>query len=195
MDIDTTLKLIGALIAAIGGLWALIKYIIEKGSVAAAELKIECEVLSEKGEQKIVELTVNIFNAGASILVAEKISMKLKTLSLGDRLLLYDDIKKFGRLIFPHSVAKKCGPDKNDGFFLLVPYSTFVHPGVNQKYSFITVVDQSTDFLHAHVKITFPQRGQGIRNAILHVSRRIGLIQYSLSHIYEPSSIQKGFKV
>jgi len=196
MDIlDIILKLLGILIAGIGGLWALTKHIIERGLIPAAELDIECEVLSEKGNQKIVELTVIILNRGNSVLVAEKIRLKLKTLKSGDGLSLYDDRKKFGRLRFPHSAASNVTASKENTSFLLVPHDTFVQPGVSQKYAFITTVDQSTELIHAHAEFRYAQKPLVIQNGILEISRKMGLIQYSLQHIYQPHTIQKGFNV
>ncbi|MCP4343211.1 MAG: hypothetical protein GY799_31140 [Desulfobulbaceae bacterium] len=196
MDIlDPILKLLGVLIAGIGGLWGLTKYIIERGLVPAAELDIECDFLGEKEDQNIIELTFYIINKGNSVLVVEKIRLKLKTLQSKDRLSLYNDTKKLGRLIFPHSVSKSLAPDEEKDSFLLVPHDTFVQPGVVQQYSFITTVDKSTEFLHAHAEFRYAQKPLAIQNAILKVSRKMGLIQYSLKHIYEPHTIQKGFNV
>jgi len=204
------LKSIATLGVLVGGLWALTKYVIERGLVPAAEFDLDCNVIGEKDEHKIIEVTVHILNKGSSILVTENISLILKTICTNNTLSLYEDNRKLGRLIFPNSLSKdltkkqqnkvskdltKKQQNKVSQAFTLVPYNTFVQPSVDQKYPFVTFISRNVEFLYAQAEFQYAQKPTPIQSGILWVSRRIGLIQYTLQHIYEPHRVQRVFNV
>lgn len=196
--LDFSLKLIATIAAFVGGFWALTKYVIERGLVPAASLNIECEVIGEKAENKIIEVTVHITNQGSSVLVAKDIRLIFKTIGEKDELILYSDDKKYGRLRFPDPLNKTIeneAKEKTIVPFLLVPHDTFVQPGVDQKYSFVTTISKKVEFVHAHAEFQYAQKPKAIQNAVLKISRKTGLIQYSLEHIYCPHTIQRVFNV
>lgn len=195
--LEIFLKVLALLGVFIGGLWALTKFVVERGLLPASELDVECKIVGEKENKKIIEITVVINNKGSSTLVAKNISLKLKTICTGDNLSLYKDKRKFGRLQFPHSLSDDLTmhQNKEHGAFLLVPYNTFVQAGVCQKYSFVTSVSQNVEFIHAHAQFQYAQKPIFIQRGILWVSRQVGLIQYSLQHLYEPHTVQRAFNV
>jgi len=199
MEILTfSLQFVATIAALIGGLWALTKYVIERGLVPAANLAIECEVIGEKSETAIIEMTVHIINLGSSVLVAKNIQLTLKTINSKDDLALYEDHKKYGRLRFSNTLNKVIetgGGKRKLEPFILVPWDTFVQPGVDQKYSFVTTVSKEAEFLHAHAQFQYAQKPKTIQKAVLKVSRGIGLIQYSLEHIFSPHTIQRAFNL
>lgn len=205
---DFLMRLVAFLAALFGGLWALTTYIIERGLVPAAELDLSCEVVGKKsgtlktsgesnsGDFNIVEITIHIHNKGAAVLIANNIGLIVKYLTREDGLKLYTDERKFGRLQFPHSLGHEITRKKNyqgQRPFKLVPHDTFVQPNVNQKYSFVTVVGADVEFIHVHGEFQYAQKPLKIQTLLLRVSRKIGLIQYSLHHIYQPHTIQKVF--
>ena len=196
--LDIILKLIAAIAALIGGLWALTKYVIERGLVPAAELDLECDIVGEKDELKIIEITVHIFNKASSVLVAEEIRLILKCICKEDTTHIYDDERKFGRLQFPHSLSRDLTENRENTeieTLKLVPHDTFVQPNVDQKYSFVTAISNDVEFIHVHAEFQYAQKPKAVQDVVLRISRKIGLIQYSLQHIYKPHTIQKAFSV
>lgn len=197
-SLNIFIKILFALGSIIGGLWALTKYVIERGLVPAAELDLDCNVVGHKGKSKIIEMTVRIINKGSSILVAKDICLRLKTIEKDSTLSLYSDAQKYGRLRFPNSLSRAFAEDEEahkKETFELVPHDTFVQPGVDQKYSFVTRISEDSEFLHAHAEFQYAQKPTRFQKRILWISRRMGLIQYTLHHIYEPHTIQKVFNV
>ncbi len=197
--LNFSLKLIAAIAALIGGFWALTRYVIERGLVPAAELDVESDVIGEKSDNKIIEITVHIINKGSSVLVAKDIRLVLKTIDAKDDTVLYSDEKKYGRLKFPNPLNKvveeEAKQQKSIVPFLLVPHDTFVQPGVDQKYSFVTTISNTAEFVLVHAEFKYAQKPKAIQNAVLKISRTTGLIQYSLEHIYSAHTVQRAFNV
>jgi len=192
------IKFIATIGVMIGGLWAFTKYVIERGLVPPAELDLVCEVIGEKEEHKIIELTVHILNKGSSVLVAKNIRLILKAICTDNTPSLYEDGRKLGRLRFPISLSKELAKKQNNeerDAFTLVPHNTFVQPNVDQKYSFVTSISGNVEYLHAHAEFQYAQKPKAIQSGILWLSRQIGLIQYSLQHIYMPHTVQRVFNV
>ena len=207
---DFVLRFTAATAAVIGGIWALSKHIIERGLVPAAELDLDCEIvgrkkgghpnndLNRKSDLKIVELTVHIHNKGSAVLIAKEVGLVVKCLRREDTVQMYTDERKFGRLQFPHPLSDEITASKKSREkrpVRLVPHNTFVQPSVNQKYSFVTAMSNDVEFIHVHAEFQYAQKPKKLQNFILRLSRTIGLIQYSLHHIYQPHTIQKVFNV
>lgn len=195
--LDTLLSLFTLLAGLIAGLWAYTKYVVERGLAPAAELGLDCSIIGEKESKKIIEVTIHLFNKGSSTLVAKDIQLKLKTICKGDALMLYRDEKKFGRLRFDHSLSEDLAGLENNvrEAFLLVPHDTFVQPGVDQEYPFVTTIDSDVELLFAHAEFEYAQKPKNVQKMILWISRQLGLIQYSLHHIYKPHTVQRVFNV
>lgn len=195
--LDILLSLFTLLAGLIAGLWAYTKYIIERGLVPAAELELDCTVIGEKESKRIIEVAIHLFNKGSSTLVAKNIQLMLKSICKEDALELYKDKKKFGRLRFQHSLSENLTGQKNNyhAAFRLVPHDTFVQPGVDQEYPFVTTIDSDVEFLFAHAEFEYAQKPKPLQKVILWISRQLGLIQYSLHHIYKPHTVQRVFNV
>jgi len=195
---DVFLKFIATLGVAVGGLWALTKYVIEKGLVPAADLDLACNVLGEKEGKKIIEFTVHLVNKGSSIIVANDIRLVLKTINTKDHLSVYRDERKLGRLKFPNSLCKELTKDsehKECEAFTLVPFATFIQPAVDQKYSFVTTVSGDVEFVHAHAEFHCAQEPNVLQKKLIWISRKVGLMRYSLEHIDKPHTAQRAFSV
>jgi hypothetical protein len=69
---------------------------------------------------------------------------------------------------------------KEDRGFLVLEHHTFVQPGVDQTYTFATSLPESSRYLLTWASFEYEPRPHRIQSAILTMSRRLGLIQYSL---------------
>jgi len=203
---DIILNFITIFAVLIGGLWALTTYVIERGLTPAAELYLDCNVIGEKKEDKIIEVTVHILNKATSTLVAKDIQLEMKTICTSDTLSLYSDEKKRGRLKFPNLLGKDLA-NKNDGnktdkdnekkgnAFTLVPHNTFVQANVDQSYPFVTTITKEVEFLFIKSKFKYGQQPISIQRKIIWISRKIGLMQHPLQHIDKPHTVERAFNV
>ena len=129
---------------------------------------------------------------------------------------LFTDNKRAGRLYFPNSLIQELNIDpssliprkiRNDqdrkelwikrGYlkrgFLILEYDTFVQPGVDQKYTFVTTVPGDTLCALTWCSFQYAQQLSSGQERILKISRRLGLIQYSLQHVQEPHTVESVF--
>jgi len=192
-------KIIGPLLPIIAGLWVLTKYIIEKARIPSAELDIECEKLGGKGKSQIIEITTTLSNKGTSILLVHDLKIRLKAILTGeDTIENYNDDKKLGRLKFKNYLTDNetsKNNAKNRGLISIVPHSTFVMPNVSQKYSYITSIDNSVEYVFAHVQFSYFGEINFIREKIISIGHFLGLIRYKLKNVSEPHTVQRAFKV
>jgi hypothetical protein len=86
-------------------------------------------------------------------------------------------------------------PQLARGEFLIVPYDTFVQPGVIQIYSFVTALPRISSYLLARASFRYQLRPSTMQLQILKVSRKLGMLQYSLHHVNVPHTIEKSFRV
>ena len=188
--------LVGGLIA---GLWAYIKYVVERGILPPVEFDIGCEPLGEQKDNKILEITIHIKNNGSSTLVASDIRIDIRHLTDIDKLtFLSDNINSpgYGRLKFPNSVkAKSSTQDKTARGLQVMKYDSFVQPGIDQRYGFVTFVPKTTTFVLVWSSFQYAQRPSTIQRFLLLISRKLGLYQYSLTHVYEPHTVERAFHI
>jgi hypothetical protein len=86
-------------------------------------------------------------------------------------------------------------PQLASGEFLIVPYDTFVQPGVVQMYSFVTALPRRASCLLARASFRYQLRPSKMQLKILKIGRKLGMLQYSLHHVNVPHTIEKSFKV
>jgi hypothetical protein len=114
-----------------------------------------------------------------------------------DPLLAFTDPKDFkkGRLHFPHRLVERAEPRPSGSKrgFLLVPYHTFVQPSVNQSYPFISTLPKEATFVFVWASFNYAQQIGPLQDALLRLSRQLGLIQYTLSHLSEDHTIEHVF--
>ena len=72
-------------------------------------------------------------------------------------------------------------------------YDTFVQPGVDQIYTFVTAVPDNADCILAWASFEYAQTPSAYQNLILRLSRKLGLVQYSLQHVGEPHTLERAF--
>jgi hypothetical protein len=132
---------------------------------------------------------------------------------------------KLGRLIFPHSLRQTIRPDLVYGpnsFSIarsiskkeeelrkarnrreeiekrgirILPWDTFVQPGVDQVYSYATMVPPTTKYVMITSSFEYGQIPSRVQSMIIKLSRRLGLIQYSLTHLSEPHTTESVFEI
>jgi len=196
VEIATSLlTVIGGLVAA---LWAYTRFVLERGLLAPAQFSIDCTVVGRQNEFKIVEIILRIKNLGSSTLIVGNLRLDLLGLSSSDNPELFDDPVRptFGRLKFPQRFLRhessKVALKKERGVCLMA-YNTFVQAGVEQLYTFVTAVPSSNSFLLAWASFEYAQHPSTFQHASLWLSRRLGLIQYSLAHVAEPHTAERVF--
>jgi hypothetical protein len=93
-------------------------------------------------------------------------------------------------------ITQASGKEKEkDRGFLLLKYDTFVQPGVDQIYTFATSLPESSRYLLTWASFEYAQKPHRMQSVILTISRRLGLIQYSLQHATEPHKIERIFRI
>jgi hypothetical protein len=121
---------------------------------------------------------------------------------------------RLGRLVFPNSLKDDLNLKTEDltltppshknrrrwevvgkRGFPVVRHDTFVQPGVNQVYSFITTLPVTADFVLLFSSFEYAQRPSLLQRTVLAASRKLGLIQYSLQHTKEPHTIERVFQL
>jgi len=77
----------------------------------------------------------------------------------------------------------------------IMPHNTFVQPGVDQSYGFSTAVPIDTSFVHILASFEYELKPKFIQKKIYSLTRKLGLIHHSLSHISKPHNFEKVFNV
>jgi hypothetical protein len=208
-----------ALIAGlVTALWAYAKFILERGLLPPVQFNLDCKTIGLQTDRKVLEILLHLKNLGTSTLVATNIRVDVLYLDSTDEPSLFKDLEKptFGRLRFPRSLRKELwrgdvaqtpanpasclgenhvaetGEKRGIG---IVPHDTFVQPGVDQVYTLVTAVPESTTYVLVWASFQYAQHPSLLQRFILFLSRRLGLIQFSLDHIKKPHTAERVFKV
>ena len=184
----------------IGGLWAYTKYVLERGIIPPVELALECDVLGSQDNWRVIEILLRLKNVGISTLVAENICVRLRYLDKKDGIpILVPDICQpiYGRILFPHVYTREVvSNDPNvPSEVKILDYDTFVQSGVEQIYTLVAAVPDSATFVLLKAEFSYAQSPSKFQEYILRISRRLGLIQYSLTKIKKPHTIERAFCV
>jgi hypothetical protein len=196
----------------IGGFWAWSRFVVERGLIPASQMDLALRTIGFSESATIVEIAVQLHNTGSSALMVSDFRIRLRYLNDDEQIQLFDDPEKptFGRINFPHAhvlnrigaeerVAKVRGHDCDlklgRGEFLVVPYDTFVQPGVDQLYSFVTALPRSSSYVLARASFRYEVRPSMLQRIVLRISRKVGMLQYSLEHVREPHTIERSFKI
>jgi len=92
-------------------------------------------------------------------------------------------------------VAAPGEPAKQPRGITVVPYDTFVQAGVDQLYTFPTAVPESAAFVLIWSSFRYAQSPKPLQRAVLAVSRRLGLVQFTLRHVTAPHTVERLFSV
>ena len=197
----------------LGGLWAWTRFVLERGLMPPSQMDISLRVLGSFQSSTLIEIGVEIANKGSSALIVCDLRARLRYIDEIDKVEVADtqpDKGTFGRVNFPHAgVINGIGAEKRtlkdsrtsediilgSGEFLIVPYDTFVQPGVAQLYTFVTALPNTSMYLLARSSFRYQLRPSKMQLRILRVSRKLGLLQYSLNHVRVPHTVERTFKI
>ena len=189
------------------------KFVIERGIFPPAQFSIDCNVLGLQKERFILENLLHVKNLGSSVLVVTNLCLELRYIEKGDKpefISIKDPNKKhlLGRLNFPHCLkedlcitgvldADNCNADNGvcDHSFCVLRQRTFVKPGVDQVYTFVTSVPDSVSYVRIYATFEYPKEYSRLQRYSLAISRRLGLINYALKNINVPHTCERIFKV
>jgi len=76
-----------------------------------------------------------------------------------------------------------------------MPYDTFIQSGIDQRYAFQTAVPDSTTYVLVWSSFEYAQSPRAIQRVMLWLSRRLGLIQFTLKHVAEPHTTERMYKL
>jgi hypothetical protein len=77
--------------------------------------------------------------------------------------------------------------------FLVIEYDTFVQAGVDQEYPFVTIVPDDTKCYLTWCSFQYAQSLSRFQNFLSIISRKIGLIQYTLKHAIKHHTVEDVF--
>ena len=189
-----------AVAASLAGLWAYSRFVLERGLLPPTQFTIACSTLAVSEQGAVVEVTLRLKNLGTAALIVHDLRLDLRYLTASDVLGRFGELDEptFGRLQFVHSPWHDLGylPSKNGPRGTrIVGHDTFVQPGVDQPYPFITSLPSSTNLLLVWASFEYAQRPSPLQRRILRLSRRMGLLQYSLDHVSRPHTTERAFRV
>jgi hypothetical protein len=189
------------------------KFVIERGIFPPAQLNIQCKTLGHQGHSAILEVLVCVKNIGGSVLVVSNLNIELMYLLKDDEptFLKIKDPEEWhllGRLKFLHSLKQEackvsvddpmiCIADKDPSGqgLCMLSHRTFVKPGVEQLYTYITYVPASASFVRILASFEYPKEHSLLERVSMDLSRRLGLINYTLKRIDRPHTCERAFKV
>lgn len=204
----------------LGGLWAFTRYVLERSIIPPVQFDATCATVGHQRENTVLEILLHLKNTGSSALVASNVRADILFLDEEDELILCNDPTRatFAHLRFRHSLRDELlswstAPDAHAGRddagdahkprhqpgvergIEIVGHHTFVQPGVDQTYTLVTIVPATTSFVLVWGCFSYAQKPTALQNAILSLSRGLGLIQYSLRHVTEAHTVERVFRV
>jgi len=218
-DIGQLLKIIGILIALVTGLltalWAYTKYVLERGFLPPVRFYVTGEKLGMVDKQNILDIKIHLKNVGSTTLIARNIRLDLRYIRNEEKDLdLFKDRRRAGRLKFPNPLIKdekidasnlipiKIRHDKEQfdlwnkkkhRGFLVSEHDTFVQAGVDQVYTFVTMVPKDTLCFLTWCSFQYAQNLSNWQNRVSIISRKLGLIQFTLKHAQIPHTVENVF--
>lgn len=183
---------------------------LERGLLPPTQFYIECKKIGVHKDKKALEILLHLKNIGTYTLVATNIRIDVMYIDSRDEGLahftdLIRDVDRMGKLVFPHSIRKDLGITKiplkkpmrqiAERGIPLVGYDTFVQAGIDQTYPFQIALPNSATMILVWSSFEYAQRPSSIQRLILLISRKLGLIQYSLSHIRQPHTTESMFNI
>jgi hypothetical protein len=212
----SNITLLFSLIAGlVTGLWAYTKYVLERGFLPPVKFYLTGEKVGTVNNKNIIDIKIHLHNIGSSTLIARNIRLDIRyIIAKNETLELFKDQRKAGRLSFPESVTKDAGVDpsalipikirkderKLDYWleqghrgFLVLENDTFVQAGVDQVYTFVTMVPGNALCCLAWCSFQYAQNLSSWQDLLSKISRKLGLIQYTLKHAIEDHTVEDVF--
>jgi hypothetical protein len=211
-------NILGIIALVLGGLWAYTKYVVERGLLPPIQFNVDCKRLGNVGNKSVFVFETSLKNLGSSTLVARWMFIDVRYIKNDDKdLTLFED-HRAGRLRFSHSLLADLNLDTKQlvdsareavlrrqnktlpapaqcrGLPVL-PHDTFVQPNVDQLYTFATVLPSDTACVLLYASFQYGQKLNSLQDAIYRISRKLGLIHYSLQHVSVPHTAERVFWV
>jgi hypothetical protein len=204
---------------AIAAVFAYSRYIVERGLLPAAQFEIELGAVGHQQGKLLIEILLHLRNIGSATLVLKNLRIDIRYIEKKDKPVLFQKgHANAGRLIFPTSALKefarpsdestKSGGSDSDRSdpkkhtqgteergIVVVGHNTFVQPGVNRTYTFVTSLPEFAAYILIWSSFEYEPRLRLMQRPILFVSRRLGLIQYSLGHVRRGHTCERMFEV
>ena len=195
----------GAFVLAVGALWAYVRFVLECGLLPPVDFSIECRSPGQQGDKRVVELLLHVKNLGSTTVVVKDLEVHVRYLIRGEAadIIRSPDEKGFGQLRFPHSLhdrepvpgeAKETPAGPGVGL-PVVPRNTYVRPEVDQVYTFVTGVPESSSYLLVRGSFLYDQETSRIAKGVLWLSQCVGLIQYEIKPVDSPHSAMRVFRL
>ncbi|BDX06507.1 hypothetical protein [Planctobacterium marinum] len=139
MDVASLVKSLSALVAVLGGLWAVYKFYKRDEHFPRVQFDVDINFIGEKSEQHIIEVVAYLENKGVVPIKLTELEFSLRGLKHDDKLIEGD--KSINRqLKLPHKVK--------DARWLSDTWNhTFVYPGVRTRYTHVTSIGGEYGFL------------------------------------------------
>jgi hypothetical protein len=189
----------GAALAAVvaGGLWAYVKYVVEKGLLAPAEFTVTCRELGARDEQRMLEVLLHLKNLGTTVLIAHQVEVRLRYLTSTDPLQRVRDRSspRYGRLVFPHVATRDTLEADDPSAIPVVRTRTFVQGGVDQTYTVVALVPEAATEVLVKASFRYANRPSTLQGLALTISRLLGLSNYPLDSITRPHTAERAFRV
>jgi len=222
--IGVVASLSALIVGLVTALWAYSKFVIERGLLPPVQFWLECKDLGTRGDKTLLEISIHLKNVGNSTLIATKLRADLRYLEKDENLELSLDpdlYARFGRAIFKGSLTKdlldradlpavpepppkqvkvrrsqkKSQEQERKRGLSVMPHDTFVQSHVDQVYPFVTAIPSSTSHVLVWSSFRYAQRPRPLQKVILWVSRKLGLIQFTLEHVTEPHTTERVFEL
>ena len=212
--LDLWLPLISGCVALLAGMvtafWAYTKFVLEKGLLPPTRFEVGCKVVGTHGDKKVLEILLHVKNEGRSPLVINDLRLDLLYLDNGHAASGFNNPldARFGRLNFLGSVRRDlegrtpesstpASPSVERGGrgFSVLSYDTFVQAGIDQEYAFPAAVPVGAKFILVWASFRYAVRPTRLQRCWFWLGRRLGLIQFSLSHANQPHTTERVFPI
>jgi hypothetical protein len=204
--------------AAIVGLWVYTRFVLERGLVPPSEFNTECSIAGSHQGHYLIQVFLRINNHGASNLIIRNLRVDLHYLDEKDKVRLATEAASFGRIRFERSVRRlvqqqasqedlghaatvpttivqsEKGELAGRGI-VVVPWDTFVQGKTEQVFTYLTALPTTARYVRVWASFEYAQNPSRFQNWTVKLSRRLGLIQYSLKHISKPHTAERLFSV
>ena len=139
MDITPFIKSLSALLAVLGGLWAIYKFYIRDEHFPRIQFDVEINFIGKEKDQHIIEIIAYLENKGVVPIKLTELEFSLRGLKHGEELVEgNENINK--QLFLPHKVKE--APWLSDTWNY-----TFVYPSVRTRYTHVAMVSDVYSFL------------------------------------------------
>ena len=218
MSPETLLKIISGLFtlvaASMAALWVYTKYILERGFLPPVNFFVKIKKLGAVGEHYIIDFKIHLHNLGSTTLIARDIRLDILYLEKNDHIEILKKEGQVGRLDFKKNIKKlwkikpenlmpekiKRDEEKLDRWrqrkhrgFLVLERDTFVQAEVDQTYTFVTLLPKDTICFLTWCSFQYAQKLSGWQQWISRLSRKLGLIQYTLAHAEDHHTLEEVF--